>query len=457
MIKKSGSLNWMAPIVDREGRPTPQFIRYLQQLVGNDTTLDKNVVDLTAVTDAVAAEFINLQRRVGPDGQDGLDGQDGISIPGLQGPIGLQGRAGQDGLDGEDGLAIPGPTGPTGVAGAAGAAGVTGPAGPQGIQGSIGLGIDGLDGEDGMAIPGAAGAAGVAGAAGTTGSIGPQGPIGLGLDGQDGEEGLVGVKGPTGATGLPGPTGIGLDGDDGRDGMPMPGPAGAAGPTGPQGATGPAGPIGIGLDGQDGEDGSRGLQGPAGSAGSTGATGPAGPIGIGLDGDDGRDGMLMPGPAGTPGGFQTLATNFADAGNTTTTETDIFTYTIAAAKLAANGDQVETMWSGIFVSSGTATRQLRAYFGGTLILDTGALTVSLAASWVIFCTVMRVSATVIRYAVSMTTEGAALAAYTAVGEVTGLTLANTNVIKITGTAAGVGAATNDIVGKVGSVSFCPAP
>ena len=155
------------------------------------------------------------------------------------------------------------------------------------------------------------------------------------------------------------------------------------------------------------------------------------------------------------GGFETLDVDYTDGGNVTTAETDLFTYTIAAGKLAANGDRIETQWAGTFVSSGTATRQLRAYFGGTMIFDSGALTVSLAAAWDVYCTITRVSATVIRYAISMTTEGAALAAYTASGEVTGLTLSNTNIVKITGTAAGVGAATNDIVGKMGNVSFYP--
>jgi hypothetical protein len=155
------------------------------------------------------------------------------------------------------------------------------------------------------------------------------------------------------------------------------------------------------------------------------------------------------------GGFETLDVDYTDAGNVTTAETDLFTYTVAAGKLAANGDRVETQWSGVFVSSGTATRQLRAYFGGTLIFDSGTLTVSLAAAWDVYCTITRVSATVIRYAISMTTEGAALAAYTASGEVTGLTLSNTNIVKITGTAAGIGAATNDIVGKMGNAAFCP--
>jgi hypothetical protein len=40
--------------------------------------------------------------------------------------------------------------------------------------------------------------------------------------------------------------------------------------------------------------------------------------------------------------------------------------------------------------------------------------------------------------------------------ITGLTLSNTNILKITGEAAGVGAATDDIVAKLSSVSWFPA-
>lgn len=150
-----------------------------------------------------------------------------------------------------------------------------------------------------------------------------------------------------------------------------------------------------------------------------------------------------------------IFTHFADAGNSTTTETDLYSDTTLGGQLVTNGDKLEAEYGGIFVSSGTATRQLKMYFGGTLIFDTGTLTVSLAAAWTAYVTITRVSATVIRYMISLTTEGAALAAYTAVGEVTGLTLTNTNILKITGQAAGVGAATNDIVAKLGSVLYRP--
>ncbi len=117
------------------------------------------------------------------------------------------------------------------------------------------------------------------------------------------------------------------------------------------------------------------------------------------------------------------------------------------------GDKIEAEYGGTFVSSATATREVKAYFGGTMIFDTGTLTLSLSSAWTMYVTLIRVSSTVVRYMVSFTTEGAALAAYTAVGEVTGLTLSGTNILKITGEAAGVGATTNDIVAMMGYVEF----
>lgn len=151
----------------------------------------------------------------------------------------------------------------------------------------------------------------------------------------------------------------------------------------------------------------------------------------------------------------TLFTHFANAGNGTTVETDLYSDTIPANRLAANGERLEVEYGGVFVSSATATRQIKIYFGGTAFFDTGALTLSLSSAWTAYVTLIRVSSTVVRYMVSLTTEGAALAAYTAVGEITGLTLSNTNVLKITGQAAGVGAASDDIVARLGSVIWLP--
>lgn len=140
-----------------------------------------------------------------------------------------------------------------------------------------------------------------------------------------------------------------------------------------------------------------------------------------------------------------------DVGNVTTAETDLYSDTLAINTLAVNKDKVVAEYGGKFVSSGTATRQIKIYFAGTVILDTGALTLSLSSAWTVYVALIRVSSTVVRYECSLTTQGAALAAYTSCDELTGLTLSNTNILKITGTAAGVGAATNDIVAKMGFV------
>ena len=153
---------------------------------------------------------------------------------------------------------------------------------------------------------------------------------------------------------------------------------------------------------------------------------------------------------------KTLFDHYADAGNTGTGEDDLYSDTIVGAQLNKAGDKLEAQYGGVYVSSGTATRQIKIYFGGTAIFDTGALTLSLSSAWTAYVSIIRVSATVIRYSISFTTEGAALAAYTAVGELTGLTLGSSNILKITGEAAGVGAATNDIVAKMGYVEFKPA-
>lgn len=153
----------------------------------------------------------------------------------------------------------------------------------------------------------------------------------------------------------------------------------------------------------------------------------------------------------TVGATTPLFDHYTNAGNTTTTETDLYSDTTAASALSANGYKIEAEYGGSFVSSATATREIKLYFGGTAIFDTGALTLSLSSAWTCYATLIRVSSTVVRYMISFATEGAALSAYTAVGELTGLTLSSTNVLKITGQAAGVGAATNDIVATLGNV------
>lgn len=148
----------------------------------------------------------------------------------------------------------------------------------------------------------------------------------------------------------------------------------------------------------------------------------------------------------------TIFNHFADAGNTTTAETDLYSDSIPASALGTNGDKLDATYGCIFVNS-TSTKQLKLYFGGTAIFDTGALTISASSEISMEVLIIRVSSTVVRYVVRAVTTGASTGAYSAVGELTGLTLSNANVLKITGTAAGVGAATNDIVAKASTVEW----
>lgn len=151
-----------------------------------------------------------------------------------------------------------------------------------------------------------------------------------------------------------------------------------------------------------------------------------------------------------------LFDHFVDANNGTTVETDLYSDTLVAAQLANNGEKIVAQYGGVFVGDATSTQQLRAYFGGTLIFDSGALGVGVGTTnWDLYITIIRVSASVVRCSATLNTSFASLAAYAKYTEVTGLTLANTQVLKVTGTAAGVSGGSNQITAKEGFVEFKP--
>lgn len=153
---------------------------------------------------------------------------------------------------------------------------------------------------------------------------------------------------------------------------------------------------------------------------------------------------------------QTLFDHFADV-TVGGAETDIYSDTTAASQLSANGQKLVGTYGGNFVTVGTELCQLKLYFAGTAIWDsTGVAPTTGTTSWRINVEIIRVSATVVRYSVSLNTTGASGFAYCTVGELTGLTLSNTNILKITGVSSGVGSGSGDIVGKMSFVRFYPA-
>lgn len=143
---------------------------------------------------------------------------------------------------------------------------------------------------------------------------------------------------------------------------------------------------------------------------------------------------------------------------------DLQSVTIAAGQLASNGDRILARWVGQLVEHATATRQVRVVFGGTTIADSTAYVTVPPASgiYVWDIEIVRVSSSVVRTSLNGNNP-----AYSAVSplpfaggaytEVTGLTLANTQVLKITAAATGAGAASGDITGRSLTVSYFPAP
>lgn len=151
-----------------------------------------------------------------------------------------------------------------------------------------------------------------------------------------------------------------------------------------------------------------------------------------------------------------IVDHYVDANNGTTVETDLYSDSLAGGTLGVNGDKILAQYGGVFAGSATSTQTLRVYFGGTKIFDSGALAIgAVTDSFDLYISVIRVSATVVRCTVSVTTNFATLNASATYTEVTGLTLANSQILKITGQAGGVGGGSNQITAKHGYVEWLP--
>jgi hypothetical protein len=137
------------------------------------------------------------------------------------------------------------------------------------------------------------------------------------------------------------------------------------------------------------------------------------------------------------------------------TEDDLFSDSIPSSTLAFNAGKLRACYGLTVVSSATANRQIRVYFAGTAIFDSGSLVFASSGYVNIQVLIIRVSASVVRYSISATATGTTVSSVVKVGELTGLTLSAANTLKITGKASSTGAASGDIVAKLGTVEFLP--
>jgi len=144
---------------------------------------------------------------------------------------------------------------------------------------------------------------------------------------------------------------------------------------------------------------------------------------------------------------------FADAGNTTTGETDAMSYTTPANRLNVNGECLEGEYCGTFVNHISDTRQIKLKFAGTTVFDSTALPTPTATEWFIKFSIVRKDANTVRCFVVFTNTTGILFTPGKYTEVTGLTLSNTNILKLTLQSS---TNTNDIVAKSGIIKWSPA-
>lgn len=103
--------------------------------------------------------------------------------------------------------------------------------------------------------------------------------------------------------------------------------------------------------------------------------------------------------------------NTTQTGNTAATETDCFSHSIPGATLATNGQSLQVEAAGTFSGAVGANSRIKIIFGTTTIFDTGVLSISAAASWTLYFSIIRTGATSQKIAVSMNTSNAALMGY----------------------------------------------
>lgn len=143
-----------------------------------------------------------------------------------------------------------------------------------------------------------------------------------------------------------------------------------------------------------------------------------------------------------------LFSHIADANNSGTGETDLYSDTTAANTFNANTEVLHAHYAGTF-NDITATCQLKTYFGGTQAFDSGALTVSATGSFSIDMECIRETSSVVRCTTELTASGATASNPSQYTRITGLTLSGTNIWKITGQAGGVGGGSNDCTATLG--------
>jgi len=149
-----------------------------------------------------------------------------------------------------------------------------------------------------------------------------------------------------------------------------------------------------------------------------------------------------------------IFTDVTAVSNSTTTKTDLFTHTVKGNTLVNNGDTLRTTITITFANN-ARTKQIEVDFGGTPIYQPAAVATSLAnAVMIIEVLITRDSSSSVKTSCRISTN-TTMAASPVYLPVTGLTLSNDQVFKVTGQ-VGTGGTTNDILAQFAPWEWLPA-
>lgn len=147
-----------------------------------------------------------------------------------------------------------------------------------------------------------------------------------------------------------------------------------------------------------------------------------------------------------------FTSNTATGANTT--ETDLHSWTAPAGLLGKDGAKIVATFSGIFANN-VNTKRLRLKYNASTILDTGVLTGTVAGTWVIEVTIMRISSTSVRYAAKAFVNGVTVTApIVTMAELNVTNHTATKILKVTGQNGTASA--SDIVARMSTIEYAAA-
>jgi len=154
-----------------------------------------------------------------------------------------------------------------------------------------------------------------------------------------------------------------------------------------------------------------------------------------------------------------LINRVEDAENEAGKETDLYNEQIAGGQLANDNDVLTANYQGTFSNNGSL-KDLRLYFAGQKIFDSGAMNVNSSTSWQIVSTITRIDATSVKCSTVITLSGATSTTSTQKVTLINLVLGNPNTLRLTGQASPpafpatfVPPESGDIVARTETISY----